>query len=62
VFRSTSGNEAKMCVHPFDDIVSDSVRKNHRWQDCDVLPKFWHEKMLTIVAYMLKLEEILEHA
>jgi len=43
VFRSTSGKEANMCVHPFDDIVSDSVRKNHRWQDCDVLPKLWHE-------------------
>jgi methyltransferase, FkbM family len=43
LFRSTSGNEANMCVHPFHDIVSNKVRQSHRWHDCDVLPKYWHE-------------------
>jgi FkbM family methyltransferase len=40
-----SGKSAKMCVHSFTDIVSDSIRDNKRWKDCDVLPNLWKESL-----------------
>mmetsp|Transcript_6022 Transcript_6022/g.6718 ORF Transcript_6022/g.6718 Transcript_6022/m.6718 type:complete len:247 (-) Transcript_6022:61-801(-) len=30
-----------MCVHPFDDIVSNTIRKNGHWNDCHILSRHW---------------------
>jgi len=41
LFNSTTGKTAQMCVHPFKDIVSGSVRRIGRWKDCDTLTNYW---------------------
>jgi len=41
-FKSTTGKTAKMCVHTSRDYVSDSIRNNNRWGDCDPLPARWN--------------------
>lgn len=41
-FTSTTGKTAKMCVHTIRDTVSDSIRNNNRWGDCDPLPARWN--------------------
>mmetsp|Transcript_17877 Transcript_17877/g.27797 ORF Transcript_17877/g.27797 Transcript_17877/m.27797 type:complete len:275 (-) Transcript_17877:191-1015(-) len=38
---SAKGVEAKICVHNFDDIVSNSIRQIGRWADCDALSSYW---------------------
>lgn len=38
-FKSTG---YKICVHPFDDIISNVIRRNGSWQDCAVLSKTWN--------------------
>jgi FkbM family methyltransferase len=40
-YISTTGKKVEMCVHPFNDIVSNSVRHSHRWGDCNILPNHW---------------------
>jgi FkbM family methyltransferase len=41
-FESTTGKSAKICVHTMLDVVSDKIRKNKRWGDCDPLPALWN--------------------
>jgi len=41
-FTSTTGKTAKMCVHTIRDMVSNSIRNNNRWHDCDPLPARWN--------------------
>ena len=41
-FKSTTGKSAKMCVHTIQDLVSNYIRKNKRWGDCDPLPALWN--------------------
>ena len=43
-FKSSSGKEAKMCVHAFEDIISDSIRRDGNWRDCNVLSELWNEQ------------------
>ena len=43
-FKSSSGKEAKMCVHAFEDIISDSIRRDGNWKDCNVLSELWNEQ------------------
>lgn len=43
-FQSASSvRETQMCVHSFQDSVSDEIRHNKHWYDCDVLPSLWNE-------------------
>jgi hypothetical protein len=43
-FRSyLSGESAPMCVHD-NDIVSNFIKSNRRWPDCDPLPVLWNNK------------------
>ncbi len=41
-FTSTTGNSAKMCVHIIRDFVSNHIRGQKRWNDCDPLPELWN--------------------
>ncbi len=41
-FTSATGNSAKMCVHVIRDFVSNHIRRQKRWRDCDPLPKLWN--------------------
>ncbi len=34
----------KMCVHPFKDILSDSIRGHGRWGECSALADFWNNE------------------
>ena len=36
-----SGKQAKMCVHTFNEVITDFVKKDLRWRDCNTLPDFW---------------------
>lgn len=40
-FNSTSGETVQMCVHSFEDSVSDRVISHGRWDDCDELTRYW---------------------
>eukprot|EP00557_Chaetoceros_sp_GSL56_P013969 CAMPEP_0176477752 /NCGR_PEP_ID=MMETSP0200_2-20121128/805_1 /TAXON_ID=947934 /ORGANISM="Chaetoceros sp., Strain GSL56" /LENGTH=291 /DNA_ID=CAMNT_0017873613 /DNA_START=264 /DNA_END=1139 /DNA_ORIENTATION=+ len=41
-YRSVStGKEVDFCVFPFKDVISDSVKRVHRWGDCLSLPGLW---------------------
>ena len=35
--------EISMCIHPFDDAISNSIRRNYRWDDCNILPQLWYQ-------------------
>jgi len=41
-FHSTTGKSAIMCVHTIRDMVSNAIRQNKRWNDCDPLPARWN--------------------
>lgn len=38
---SSTKKTARMCVHDFDDRVSNVLRKGARWIECDILPELW---------------------
>ena len=41
---SVTHQEAELCVHTSSDLyVSDSIRREKRWMDCNVLPSLWNE-------------------
>ncbi|KAL7548165.1 hypothetical protein ACHAWF_011458 [Thalassiosira exigua] len=42
-FKSfASGEEAQMCVHTFSDLVSNEIKSQKRWPDCNILPDLWN--------------------
>lgn len=41
MYRSITGKEVDFCVFPFKDVISDSVKRAHRWGDCLSLPGLW---------------------
>ena len=44
-FRSSvSRIKLPMCVHPGKDIVSGTIRRKKRWEDCDNLSTLWKER------------------
>ena len=40
---ATNGNTAPICLHDFQDVVSDYVEKHGHWKDCDILPSLWKQ-------------------
>jgi len=50
VNKQAGGKQIEMCVHSFDDIVSNVIRGVHRWQDCDVLPEHWEQSIQNVPA------------
>eukprot|EP00581_Thalassiosira_minuscula_P002454 CAMPEP_0183739286 /NCGR_PEP_ID=MMETSP0737-20130205/56665_1 /TAXON_ID=385413 /ORGANISM="Thalassiosira miniscula, Strain CCMP1093" /LENGTH=241 /DNA_ID=CAMNT_0025974043 /DNA_START=340 /DNA_END=1065 /DNA_ORIENTATION=+ len=36
------GMSAKMCVHMIQDLISNKIREQKRWSDCDTLPERWN--------------------
>lgn len=42
MYRSSTGKEVDFCVFPFKDVISDSVKRAHRWGDCLSLPGLWN--------------------
>ena len=40
-----TGKTAEMCVHPFNDLVSRSVRRFGGWGDCNALSHYWNENV-----------------
>jgi FkbM family methyltransferase len=41
-FVSSTGVTARFCGHDDNDLVTRTIKRNKRWGDCDVLPKFWN--------------------
>lgn len=39
-----SGLQTSICVHTFNDIISNVLRRNKRWDDCNILPKLWNSR------------------
>lgn len=44
--NATAGKDIEMCVHPFHDFVSDTIRGSHRWNDCNILSYHWEQGMI----------------
>lgn len=40
---AASGNSSEMCVHTFHDGISDTIKGNKRWNDCNNLPSLWNK-------------------
>ncbi|KAL3805598.1 hypothetical protein HJC23_005842 [Cyclotella cryptica] len=36
-----SGQEAQICVHTFNEVITDAIKKEQRWRDCNILPDLW---------------------
>ncbi len=43
-FTSTTGVTRPMAIHLNFDFISRAINRQHRWVDCDVLPKLWNEQ------------------
>mmetsp|Transcript_99 Transcript_99/g.130 ORF Transcript_99/g.130 Transcript_99/m.130 type:complete len:408 (+) Transcript_99:271-1494(+) len=45
-FKVSNGSKTgyQICVHPFQDIISDVIRRNGNWGDCHILSQFWKEE------------------
>jgi hypothetical protein len=35
--------EAEICVHTQQDIISEYIKRDKRWMDCNILPALWNE-------------------
>ena len=43
-FRSAvTGKIVDMCVHPFDDIISEKIIQKNFWGGCTILPQLWNQ-------------------
>jgi FkbM family methyltransferase len=36
-----SGQKTQMCVHTFDEVITEFVKRDLRWRDCNSLPDLW---------------------
>lgn len=43
VLTGKGKKEIDICIHPFDEVISNGIREFHRWSDCDSLPNKWEE-------------------
>jgi FkbM family methyltransferase len=42
---SATGNTAEMCVHPFGEAVSETIKAAHHFHHCDALSAYWNENV-----------------
>ena len=43
---SASSKEAQICVHTFNDFITNTIKSDRRWYDCNILPELWNNRKM----------------